>query len=130
MPTLVNAPLGRWLPPQLPYAPILMQCSCCRNNRLLQREHGSARVQHADPLRSAPWGRDEPRARGHSRPETEPVRALNSFGRYLRRSELCPAHERALEVSGLHPETIEPEAERRSGVVEGNHDHGLANIMS
>src|ERR1035438_5824577 len=60
------------------HAPILMHCSSSRNIPLLQREYGSARVQHADPFRPAPGCRDQSCARGDARAQTASV--LTAYG--------------------------------------------------
>src|SRR5258706_16217174 len=62
-------------------APILMHISSPRNNPLLEQNHGSARVQHVDPLRPAPGCRDEPCARGYACAEGEPLPAADSARR-------------------------------------------------
>src|ERR1700722_6087240 len=89
------------------YAPILMQVSSGRNNRLLQEEYGSA-CQHADPLGPAPGCRDQSCARGYSPAQVGQIRTADSVGRYLRRPEFCPADQRALEISGTDPQAFEP----------------------
>src|SRR5579864_7666198 len=68
------------------YAPKLMQCSSSRNNPLIDLEHGSERVQHADPFRSAPGCRNQSCARGHARAQAESLSAADSAGRHFCRS--------------------------------------------
>src|SRR5436305_6395531 len=107
-----------------------MQLSSWRNNQLVERKHGPASVQHADPLRSASRGRDEPCARGHSRPERESIRAADPAGPYFCRPHLCPPHKEHWKFFGYIRKLSNPK--RKIAVVwaEGAHDHGLSNLMS
>src|SRR5712671_6252431 len=92
-------------------APILMLISSPRNIPLLELEHGSASLRHADPLRPAPGCRNQPCAGSHARPERKPISASDSAGRYFRGPQLRPLVQRALEVSWIHSQALESQAQ-------------------
>src|SRR5258708_27023160 len=85
-------------------APILMHISSPRNNPLLEQNHGSARVQHVDPLGPAPGCRDESCARDNARAQGESLPAADSARSYLRCPQLCTPHQRSLEVFWAYPQ--------------------------
>src|SRR5271166_3144655 len=105
--------------PRITFAPILMHISSPRNIDLLQLDCGSACLQHADPFRPAPRCRDQPRPRSHARAQGKPFSEADPAGRYLRRSQLRPPHQRALEVSRLHSQALQSQAQHRGRVGRG-----------
>ena len=107
-----------------------MHISSPRNIPLLEHEHGSARVQHADPLRPAPGCRDESCARGYARAQGESLPAADSAGRHFRRPQFARLTKDHWKFLGYIRKLSNPKRNIEIVWVEGNHDHGLTNIMS
>jgi len=107
-----------------------MQLSSPLNIHPLQLKYGSVRVQHADPFRPAPRCGDEPCAGSHARAEGNRFHRLILLGDIfadLNFARLTKDHWKFL---GYIRKLSNPKRNVEVVWVEGNHDHGLANIMS